>query len=29
VGLRNVQIAPLRKRNSKKGLVEFHVSAAR
>ncbi len=29
VGLRDVVIAPLRKRNSKKGLIEFRVSAAR
>jgi hypothetical protein len=29
VGLRNVHVAPLRKRNSKKGLVEFHVTGTR
>ena len=29
VGLRDVRIAPLRKRNSKKGLVEFHVTGSR
>jgi hypothetical protein len=29
VGLCDVRIVPIRKRNSKKGLVEFHVTAAR
>jgi hypothetical protein len=29
LGLRDVRIAPLRKRNSKKGLVEFHVTGTR
>jgi hypothetical protein len=29
VGLCDVRIIPIRKRNSKKGLVEFHVTARR
>lgn len=29
VGLRDVRVVPIRKRNSKKGLVEFHVTGAR
>jgi hypothetical protein len=29
VGLSHIQCAPIRKRNSKKGLVEFHVTGRR
>jgi hypothetical protein len=29
VGLCDVRIVPIRKRNSKKGLVEFHVTGSR